>query len=109
MKERARILRNHIAKINSLCSKHKHPNVFPAEPIPRSHGLRSVGAPALIGYSKRTPFVSPLTRYILEKDLSASAIQHSRWGEGFIPKYPETHAIYEAWLARRQDKTAPNP
>ena len=92
IKERARIFRKYVEKVNSLCIRRKLPSVFPATPIPRSHGLRSVGAPALIGYAKRTPFVSPLTRYILEKHLSASAIQQNRWGEGFIPKYIETQA-----------------
>ena len=86
IRERASALRTLLNKLHRLCKALGIQNPFPASAISSSRGLRSIGAPGLIGYDRRPVFTYPrYTMHMLEHVIVRAKITNSGWGNDIIP------------------------
>ena len=92
IRQRARIMKRYLDKINELCRRNRIPRIIPAEECSRVHSLRTIGGPPVFGYNKRPMFASPQTSRILEDELSRQPQASTGWGDNFFPKYQSTSA-----------------
>ena len=86
IRERAAALRTLLNKLHRLCKALGIQNPFPASAISSSRGLRSIGAPGLIGYDRRPVFTYPrYTMHMPEHVIVRAKITNSGWGNDIIP------------------------
>ena len=101
IRERALILKKHLANLNKTCAEKKLSMVIPADVEQRVHSLRTIGGPVVLGYNKRPEFLSGLTT-ILEEQLAKIPHASHGWGNSFIPVYPP---LYQRGKKRRVDSS----
>ena len=91
VRERAREMKKLITKINDRSRRNGFRHPFLGQSVDRVHSLRSIGAPALIGFSRR-PKLHPWTIRILEEQVAKAKPQASGWANELVPDY----AVLEA-------------
>ena len=86
VRERARAMKKLITKINTRAGRNGFRHPFVGQSVDRVHSLRSIGAPALIGFSRR-PKLHPWTIRILEEQVAKAKTQPNGWANEIIPDY----------------------
>ena len=75
-----------ITRVNARARRNGFRHPFVGQSESRVHSLRSIGAPAVIGFSRR-PKLHPWTIRILEEQVAKAKPQQSGWANEIIPEY----------------------